>query len=117
MPDEACPEHDRLAALLSGDVSTEEQDRLVRHVESCTRCQQMLDRLSASAWEQEARSLADGEPCAGEPRLRQLLSTMLRRYSGPTVTLEETAEERGDEIPTQLGAYRLLAFLGKGCFG
>ncbi len=67
-----CPSRERLAELLTDQLSTPEQDTLERHVGDCTACQQHLQELigAAAKWSswkrllQEARS-APAEESAG----------------------------------------------------
>jgi serine/threonine protein kinase len=43
-----CPSDEKLAGLLADTLTTTERDAVARHVETCTACQEQLDRLTAS---------------------------------------------------------------------
>jgi WD40 repeat protein len=105
-PPPACIEPPRLRALLEGALPEGEQAELNRHLESCERCQQTLERLVAGqgSW------------------------SSLPRYFGAAAPASETPADAGVPLPflsasdqpgsvSRLGPYEVGGVIGRGGMG
>src|SRR5271170_906166 len=45
----SCPDHERLRQLLESDLANDEEAELVRHLDSCSGCQQSLEEIAGDA--------------------------------------------------------------------
>ncbi|MCI0638378.1 MAG: protein kinase [Gemmataceae bacterium] len=122
----ACPDRDSLQDMLAGEIDGDDLARLDQHIESCAECQETLDRLSSSAWDDEAKHLVEENFVAQDGNLQELVTTMLQSCRLPdTVDATEnlTDNERsistvfGEDYPDQFGTYQLMAPVGRGGFG
>ncbi|MCI0377399.1 MAG: hypothetical protein L0215_07325, partial [Gemmataceae bacterium] len=122
----ACPDRYSLQDMLAGEVHGDDLARLDQHIESCAECQETLDRLSSSAWDDEAKHLVEESYFAEDSNLQELVTTMLQCCRLPdTVDATDnlTDNERsvstvfGEDYPDQFGPYQLMAPVGRGGFG
>jgi serine/threonine protein kinase len=99
-PANACPNHSCLQAMLAGQLAETEQQDVIRHVETCAACQQVLDSLTlaSQSWENVAVELQK-EKHAPAPALRQVIEQAKRaavaQSTGP-IEAQERSTPRGD---------------------
>ena len=118
-----CPSREQLRAFSQASLHRELMDSIEQHLCQCERCMSELD-----AWEEESdaliRALAalpsgpDDEP-AFQALQTALLSSGERVDLGdsPTASFVETIHAETNEVPDQIGGYRLLALIGQGATG
>jgi serine/threonine protein kinase len=112
-----CPPADDLERLLSEQLSAAERETVEMHVESCTSCQQRLDRMSQTP-ARAARQRASNAGQWPEPSaefLRRLRETPPPSTSGSSASnfLDISAAWHGGRV----GQYDILEKLGKGGMG
>jgi WD40 repeat protein len=120
----SCPPPERLADLLGGTLSGDEQGELTAHLDGCPRCRQELERLAGGdeAWRETARKL--GAACAdeSEPALREVLEEL---RGEPTQAEPNAADDALAFLqpPSQpghlgrLGHYEVMEVVGRGGMG
>jgi serine/threonine protein kinase len=127
---QTCPSAEQLRGLVDGTLVASEQDFLSRHVEECNGCQQTLDQLAATSWEEKARDFGAQEPTP--PALREVVRAA-QAQGMPSATQALTAAEAhgGPAADTfgylappaqpgnlgRLDHYEFLEVIGKGGFG
>jgi WD40 repeat protein len=126
----ACPDRDRLSALLAGGLTEPEQAALARHLDGCGACQQALQRLASDreAWSETARQLhAVRAAIPPGPALQRVLAAF-QAPDGPERTQAEPADTHDEELaflgpPREAGHlgrldhYEVLEVVGRGGFG
>jgi WD40 repeat protein/tRNA A-37 threonylcarbamoyl transferase component Bud32 len=127
-PPKSCPESAQLQELLAGNLPEPAQAELTSHLETCVRCQQHVEELSATLdlCPELARRLGRAQK-APEPALRQALDE-LKEDPGPDATRPELPSNEELPLdfldpPTQpeqlgrLGPYEIREALGSGGMG
>src|SRR5687767_1008692 len=92
-PDAGCPDIRCLQDLLAGAVSAADQERLEGHIGACPCCQQVLDQLSASTWDDAARHLVPDDTDTWEPKLRELMTIMLGQVATPNPSTADSQDD------------------------
>jgi serine/threonine protein kinase len=103
-----CPEHSELAAFVTGNLSENSFQRIARHLEECSICDNALAALEdhPDPFLSRLREAAAEERLSDDPVPEELLNTA--RYFG---------DEGGVESSRRLGKFELLEELGRGSFG
>src|SRR5262249_23078901 len=123
---QTCPDAAQLQALLTGTLPAGDQERLSRHVEKCPECQQTLDQMAASSWEQKARQLGEKEETPAAV-LHNVIQAALDQPTGEQ-TQDRCGPVKEEDLsflappiqPDHLGRlshYEILEVIGKGGFG
>src|SRR5262245_35044418 len=123
----ACPAAAELKKLIDGSASPDEQVALAQHLDGCSNCQAVLERLSAGrdSWDEVARQLA--QPSAPDSALANALD-QLAADVGPTLASPERLPNLDCKLdfldppdkPGQLGKlahYEVMEVIGKGGMG
>lgn len=116
MTADACPKTDELSAWLDDNADEGESSSLEAHIENCTRCQDVLNRLTSEEATFEAASV--GQTYGAEPRCREAVE--LIRHLVAETRSQRTASQ---SLPIRLietdaiDNYQLLAELGRGGMG
>jgi formylglycine-generating enzyme required for sulfatase activity len=141
-----CPARSRLQTLLDGQLAVNEQETVIRHVETCGACQRILDSLTASqSWEDVAAQMRK-EDRVPAPALQHVIERAKVATGTDDTEAEEKSTPRGDAprgeethdvsgghrdddnlaflVPSsrpgalgRLGHYEILEVIGKGGFG
>jgi eukaryotic-like serine/threonine-protein kinase len=142
-----CPARSRLQTLLDGQLAVNEQETVIRHVETCGACQRILDSLTpaSQSWEDVAAQLRK-EDRVPAPALQQVIERAKAATGTDDTEAEEKSTPRGDAprgaethdvsgghrdddnlaflVPSsrpgalgRLGHYEILEIIGKGGFG
>jgi len=116
----ACPSRSELEKMLADQLGREAEKAVLAHVETCSRCQKLLEELSSLAGPRPA-GLETAVTLVGAedtPRPQDRLD-QLRGLVPPDVTQAEPGgrEPGGRDLPASFGRYRLLKLLGKGSMG
>src|SRR6516164_9018845 len=92
-----CPSHNRLTALLDGDLRLAEQDAIARHVEGCASCREQLAHLTA-ALDSETWRRAEHSPQRSEAE-EEMMRCLKRRYAelAPTLPMQ-AAKSAGNSL-------------------
>ena len=123
-----CPNPKSLQALLDETLAAEEQPTIQAHLETCPRCQKVLEHLAAGGvtWDKTAENL--GKPAGDETALLQAVNN-LQSVPNPEQTQADASKPPLDvdlsflqpsEKPNSLGRldkYEILSVVGKGGFG
>ncbi len=129
----ACPSYDELRRLVEETLPAAEQQWLQAHLDTCTSCQEALDRLAAGGptWERAAVHLG-AAPEPTEPALQEVVAALESGPPGTAATGAETQAEGHDPLraelsflapPAQpghlgrLGPYEILDVVGRGGMG
>jgi formylglycine-generating enzyme required for sulfatase activity len=142
-----CPARSCLQILLAGQLTASDQETVIRHVETCDTCQQILDSLTpaSQSWEDVAAQLRK-EDRAPAPALQQVIDRAKATTTTENTEAEEKSTPRGESprsgtthdvfghqrdddhlaflVPSsrpgalgRLGHYEILEIIGKGGFG
>ncbi len=114
-----CPDVPNLQALLEAGGSGDEPDEVVRHLETCARCQQTLEILSADLGSWEAMAHGLGQPARRETALRQVVEQLKREEPVPADAWDLPSLRPADQpgLLGLLGPYEVQEVLGRGGMG
>jgi WD40 repeat protein/tRNA A-37 threonylcarbamoyl transferase component Bud32 len=121
MPTMTCPTADRLIAFQTGKLRHDDLNEIAAHVESCTACLTVLERVSTmkDSLVNELRQARPRDGFSEEPDCRRALNNAAALLGDSTHTRDETADAAppADLSRTMLGKYQLLGVLGQGGMG
>jgi serine/threonine protein kinase len=107
-----------LAELVLGKLPEATLDRIARHVERCTSCQEILDTLD-DLEDSVVRDLKDAS-CDEQAPSHAELESQLREAEGLSRLVWQDQAKEGDsadDLPRRLGQYELVERLGQGGMG
>jgi serine/threonine protein kinase len=109
-----CPDQGELTAFVTGNLSERSFQRIARHVEQCSTCEQALTALDdhPDPFLSRLRQAATEERPVEDPVPQELL-TSARSCGDDNASLESPLAEH----PRRLGKFELLEELGRGSFG